>query len=125
MTCDGHLAQVHLHLLLQMRIAAQERRQELPGGGDIDLADALLEGERHERARRPFRQAIEAVLHADELQLGPRMIGLRREEKTRVLQRLAQAGGGDDFKIEIEPRAAAAASAARRRRDAAAARCAR
>ena len=99
-----HLAQMHLHLLLQMRIAAQQRRQKLARRGDIDRTDALLERQRHERARRPLRQAVEAMLHANELQLGPRMVRLRREEKLRVFQRLAQAGGGDDLEIKIEPR---------------------
>ena len=66
-----HLAQMDFHLLLQMRIAAQERRQKLARRGDIDRAHAALERQRHERTRRPFREAIEAMLHANELQLGP------------------------------------------------------
>ena len=51
-----HLAQMHLHLLLQMRIAAQQRRQQLAGGGDIDRTHAALERQRHERTRGPLGQ---------------------------------------------------------------------
>jgi hypothetical protein len=98
-----HLPQMHLHLLLQMRIAAQQRRQHLPGRSDFERADALLERERHERTRRALRQAIEAMLHAHQFKLGPRMVRLRREEQPHVLEWLAQTRGGDDFEIEIKP----------------------
>ena len=107
----GDLAQVDFDLLLEMRIAAQQRRQKLPGGGDIDLADAALEGEGHERTGRALGEAVEAMLHADQLQIGPVMVGFLGEKKAGVLERFAQAGGGDDFKIKVEARAVAAAIA--------------
>ena len=42
------------------------------------------------------------MLHANEFQLRTAVFRFRGEEKARVLQRLAQSGGSDDFKIEIE-----------------------
>ena len=42
------------------------------------------------------------MLHANQLELGAAAVRLCREEKLGVLQRLAQTGGSDDFKIEIE-----------------------
>ncbi len=103
----GHLAQMHLHLLLQVRVTAQKRRQKLARRGGVDFSHALLEGERHERVGRPLRQAIEAVPDANELKLRPRMVGLGRKKEIRVGKRFAQAGGGDDLEIEVEPRAVA------------------
>ena len=47
------------------------------------------------------------MLHANQLEFGPRMVRLRCEKKTRIFQRLAQTGGGDDFKIQIELRGTA------------------
>ena len=55
-----------------------------------------------ERGGRSVRP-VETMPHADELEFGPGMVRLRREEEPGVFQRLAQAGGGDDFEIKIEP----------------------
>ena len=91
-----------------MRVAAQERRQELSRRGRVDLPDALPEREGHELARRPVGQPVEAVLHADELQFRPRLVVVGREKEMSVAERLAQAGGGDDLEGQLQPRTAPA-----------------
>ncbi len=97
-----HLPQVNLHLMLEMRITAQERRQKMARGGDIDRAHAALQGQGHERTGRPFRQAIKAMLHADQLEFRPGMVRLRRKEEAHVFQRFTQARGGDDLEVKVE-----------------------
>ena len=78
------LAQMHLDLLLQMRIAAQERRQELARRRrHRPRPTPRLKRQRHERAGRAFREPVEAMLHANEFQFGPGMVRLGREEKAR------------------------------------------
>ena len=53
------------------------------------------------------------MLHANELEVRPRIVRLWSEKKAHVFQRLAQAGGGDDFEIKIELRGAATVLALR------------